>query len=110
MSSKAGFLKRVMNSLIDARERDALRSTHQYLLGLSDGFLREMGISRELLRQGPDAWPWRVEQSPHNNRGVSGAMSAAGAGRNSQTVSDDRTGHEAIRPANRLNTGDKLAA
>lgn len=110
MSRKAGFLKRVMNALIEARERDAQRGTQQFLLGLSDGFLKEMGISRELLRQGPVAWPWRVEQAPRNHLGASGAMGAVSVGSYAHAVTDDRAGHEAARAANRLNSGDKLAA
>ena len=61
MSSKSGFFSRVGRSLMEGMERNAQRQTRQYLLGLSDEFLAEMGISRKLLAQGPDAWPWRIE-------------------------------------------------
>ena len=61
MSSKQGFFSRIGKSLMEGMERSAQRQTRQYLLGLSDEFLAEMGISRKLLAQGPDAWPWRVD-------------------------------------------------
>jgi len=61
MSSKQGFFGRIGRALIEGMERNAQRQTRQYLLGLSDEFLVEMGISRKLLAQGPDAWPWRID-------------------------------------------------
>ena len=88
-----------MNALIEGAERNAQRQTRQYLLGLSDGFLKEMGISRELLKQGPDAWPWRLEEAPRG-----------GGPRLSAVTGEVRTGSDTQRAANRIGTDDKLAA
>ena len=60
MSSKQGFFSRIGRSLMEGMERNAQQHTRQYLLGLSDEFLAEIGISRKLLAQGPQAWPWRT--------------------------------------------------
>ena len=71
MSSKQGFFSRFGRTLIDGMERNAQRQTRQYLLGLSDEFLEEMGISRKLLAQGADAWPWRINDDARNAFGQS---------------------------------------
>jgi hypothetical protein len=57
-------LKRIMHALTDALESSAQKRTREYLLGLSDRHLDDMGLSRERLKQGPDAWPWRKPDDP----------------------------------------------
>ena len=65
MSTNMTFLKRIMHSLTTAMERSAQNRTRQYLLGLTDRHLEDMGLSRELIKQGPKAWPWRApDESP----------------------------------------------
>ena len=64
MSNQGSFLKRVVDNLIEARERAVQRQVRQYLRGLSDRQLADMGFSRELLEQGPQAWPWRAAVEP----------------------------------------------
>ena len=59
MTTNMNPLKRIMQSLTGALERSAQTRTREYLLGLSDRHLDDMGLSRELLKQGPNAWPWR---------------------------------------------------
>jgi uncharacterized protein YjiS (DUF1127 family) len=58
MTTNTNFLTRMMQVLTDALERNAHQRTREYLLGLSDRHLDDMGLSRELLKQGPKAWPW----------------------------------------------------
>jgi uncharacterized protein YjiS (DUF1127 family) len=64
MTTTMNSLKRIMHALTDALERSAQKRTREYLLGLSDGHLDDMGLSRELLKQGPEAWPWRKPGDP----------------------------------------------
>lgn len=64
MTTTMNYLKRIMHALIDALERSAQKRTREYLLGLSDRHLDDMGLSRELLKQGPEAWPWRKSDDP----------------------------------------------
>ena len=64
MSTNVTFLKRIMHSLTTALERSAQNRTRQYLLGLTDRHLEDMGLSRELIKQGPKAWPWRAPNEP----------------------------------------------
>ena len=64
MTTTMNSLKRIMHALTDALERSAQKRTREYLLGLSDRHLDDMGLSRELLKQGPDAWPWRKPGDP----------------------------------------------
>ena len=59
MTTIMNYLKRIMHALTDALERSAQQRTREYLLGLSNRHLDDMGISRELLQQGSKAWPWR---------------------------------------------------
>lgn len=64
MSNQVSLFKRVVNTLIEARERAVQRHVRQYLRGLSDRQITDMGFSRELLEQGPKAWPWRAPVEP----------------------------------------------
>ena len=91
-------MKRIMNAWMEGMERSAQRQARQYLLGLSDSFLKDMGISRELLKQGPDAWPWRLEEAPRGDLKLSANTSSLDAQSGSPLTSNDR------------NTGEKLAA
>ncbi len=40
----------------------ALHKTRAHLMGLTDRQLDDAGISRYLLNQGVDAWPWREQE------------------------------------------------
>lgn len=64
MTTNMNPLKRIMQSLTGALERSAQTRTREYLLGLSDRHLDDMGLSRQLLKQGPSAWPWRKLSDP----------------------------------------------
>lgn len=59
MNTSKTFVNRIIHALTDAQERSARKQTRAYLLSLSDRFLDDMGLSRELIKQGPEAWPWR---------------------------------------------------
>lgn len=105
MSNRGSFLKRVVNRLIEARERGVQRHVRQYLRGLSDRQLEDMGFSRELLEQGPQAWPWRAPVG-------ASATSAWGHGRNRDGIAQAadyvrRDREQAVQP---VTTDDKLAA
>ena len=97
MIKKASFLERVMNCLIEARERKARVDIRQHLRGLSDRHLEDMGLSRELINQGPKAWPWRAPVEPHDAPMLAAAM----RGRKTEGQS---------QPANQSGADDKLAA
>jgi uncharacterized protein YjiS (DUF1127 family) len=70
MSNKLTFLGRIRHAL----ERSAERRAREYLLGLSDRHLDDMGLSRQRIKQGPSAWPWRKAEDPLPVPGLSGAM------------------------------------
>ena len=70
MSNKLTFLGRIRHAL----ERSAELRARQYLLGLSDRHLDDLGLSRKLIEQGPDAWPWRKLEDPLPVPGLSAAM------------------------------------
>lgn len=97
MTSKSGFFSRIGRSLMEGMERNAQLHTRQYLLGLSDEFLAEIGISRKLLAQGPDAWPWRIDGQ------AQGAMSEPSLG----ALNVNKT---PVPAANDRGAKDKLAA
>ncbi len=112
MSSTMTFLKRIMNVLTDARERNAQKHTRRYLLGLSDRNLEDMGFSRELLEQGLNGWPWRTAEEPLGVPGLSTAMRQRNTDNGAQPANDDR-GHRDIGQAvgfNRPDSDRKLAA
>jgi uncharacterized protein YjiS (DUF1127 family) len=56
MTTRQTFFQRITQF----SERVAHERTRRYLVGLDDRNLEDMGFSRELLEQGPKAWPWRV--------------------------------------------------
>ena len=97
MTNKTSFLQRVMKTLIDARERKARVDISQHLGGLSDRHLEDMGFSRELINQGPKAWPWRAPDEPHGAPMLAAAMQA-------------RNAESQAQPENQLDNDDKLAA
>lgn len=97
MSNKTSFLGRVMNVLLEARERKARVDISQHLNSLSDRHLEDMGFSRELINQGPKAWPWRTPAEPHGTPMLAAAMQA-------------RKAEGQTQPENQLNNDDKLAA
>ncbi len=69
MSNKLTFLGRIMHAL----ERSAGRRAREYLLALSDSHLADLGLSRKLIEQGPNAWPWRKVEDPLPVPGLSAA-------------------------------------
>ncbi len=105
MSNRVSVLKRIVDSLIDARERAARREIRQYLRGFSDRHLEDMGFSRELLEQGPRAWPWRAPVEPY------GAPKWA-HGRNPQgsAHASDQVGRDGERAGYPVNADEQLAA
>jgi uncharacterized protein YjiS (DUF1127 family) len=70
MSNKLTFLRRIINAF----ERSAETRARDYLLSLSDRHLDDMGLSRELIKQGPDAWPWHKAEDSLSAPGLSAAM------------------------------------
>ena len=110
MNKTATFLKRMMRALTDALERNGQQRTREYLLGLSDRHLEDMGFSRELIKQGPKAWPWRIPEEPSGT--LSAAMRQHKNGGIEQPI-DYVHGDHGIEQAtgfNRPATDDKLAA
>lgn len=112
MKTTMTFIKRIMNALIDARERSAQKRTGQYLLGLSDRYLEDIGFSRELLEQGPKAWPWRAPQEPLGTPKLIAAMRGLNTDSEAQPtdLERDRRGIEEAVRLNLPDTGTKLAA
>jgi len=110
MSKTATFLKRMMRALTDALERNGQQRTREYLLGLSDRHLEDMGFSRELIKQGPNAWPWRIPEEPAGT--LSAAMRQHKTDGIERPVDFDRGGHgiEQATGFNRPVADDKLAA
>jgi hypothetical protein len=103
MTTNMTLLKRFM----DARERSAQKHAQQYLLGLSDLHLEDMGLSRELIKQGPKAWPWHKADEPLAASRMPAAM------RDVNTDSGAPSARPAIEQATRFNRPDtetKLAA
>ena len=86
-----------MNVLLEARERKARVDIRHHLSGLSDRHLEDMGFSRELIDQGPNAWPWRTAAEPHG--GPKLAATAQGCNTNGQA-----------QQADQISNDDKLAA
>ena len=109
MSTRATFLKRIMNSLVDARERAAQRRIRQYLRGLSDRHLEDIGISGELLEQGPNAWSWRMADELHGGPLLATAMRGPDTDSETQPADQNR-GRRGAAQADQFGTDDKLAA
>ena len=109
MSTRATFLKRIMNSLVDARERAAQRRIHQYLRGLGDRHLEDIGISGELLEQGPKAWPWRMADELHGGPLLATAVRRRNTDSETRPADQDR-GRRGTAQADQFGTDDKLAA
>ena len=86
-----------MNTLIEARERKARVDIRQHLRGLSDRHLEDMGFSRDLIDQGPKAWPWRTPVEPQGAPMLATAMK----GRNTEGQA---------RQPNQTGADEKLAA
>lgn len=53
----------MLNKLKAHMHNYALRKTRIQLLNLSDNQLEDVGISRELLKEGISSWPWREGQT-----------------------------------------------
>ena len=105
MSNRVNIFKSIIDSLIEARERAVRRDIRQYLRGFTDRHLEDMGFSRELLEQGPRAWPWRAPVEPH---GVANWARA----RNPQESAhaSDQAGRVSERAGYPVNTDEQLAA
>jgi hypothetical protein len=97
MTNKTNFLERVMKTLIEARERKARVDIHQHLSGLSDRHLEDMGFSRDLINQGPKAWPWHAPVEPQGAPMLAAAMQ----GRNTESQ---------VQQPNQTGADEKLAA
>ncbi len=109
MSNRTSFLKNIVNDLIAARERAVQLRIRQHLGGLSDRHLEDMGISRELLEQGPEAWPWRAPVEPHGAPMLSAAMRGLNADSETRPA-DHNHGRPGTAQADQFNADDKLAA
>ena len=112
MTAKVNPFKRIMHAFTDALERSAQARTREYLLGLSDRHLHDMGLSRELLKQGPKAWPWRNSEDPLIASWSPAAMHELNTDTDAQPANADRRrpGMEQAALLNRCNTDTKLAA
>ena len=87
MTTKDTFLSRIIHGLTDAFERAGEERARAYLLGLSNAHLSDMGLSRELIKQGPKAWPWHAEDQL-------AATGSHGAMRDIKPVGQVKTAHQ----------------
>ena len=55
-------LNRIWQWLARSSERRGVEVTRRALLELDDRTLADIGVSRALLKLGPQAWPWRPER------------------------------------------------
>ena len=108
MTTNVSFPKRMMNALTDALERNAQQHTREYLLGLSDGFLADMGLSRELIKQGPEAWPWGIPQQPVAT--LAAPLKERNTDSDAQSTDHERRNSEQAVGYNRRATDTKWAA
>ncbi|MGD2141701.1 MAG: hypothetical protein PVH25_15010 [Burkholderiales bacterium] len=100
MSNTRSFLQRFIQSFNEGFERSAQMRARNYLLGMSEEFLAELGISQALVVKGPEAWPWRLADQPRADLRVT-----AGTAETRPAAADsERTGHYDQR------TEPKLAA
>ena len=109
MSNRTSFLRSIVDDLIEARERAVQLRIRQHLRGLSDRHLEDMGLSRELLEQGAEAWPWRAPVEPHGAPMLAAAMRGLNADGEAQPTGHDR-GRPGTGQADQFVTDDKLAA
>jgi uncharacterized protein YjiS (DUF1127 family) len=112
MTATMNPFKRIMHAFTESLERSAQARTREYLLGLSDRHLDDMGLSRELLKQGPSAWPWRKSEDPLIASWSPAAMHEPNTDSDAQAANVDRRrpGMEQAALLNRRNTDTKLAA
>jgi len=54
--------EKIAAALFQVGENSAKLRTMQVMRGLNDNFLQAIGVSREQLDKGPEAWPWREDQ------------------------------------------------
>lgn len=59
MNKLSAFMKNFANGI----ERYGKHRVRNELLAMSDRQLLDIGYSRDLLRQGVDFWPWRLEKT-----------------------------------------------
>ena len=109
MSNRTSFLRSILDDLIEARERSVQLRIRQHLRGLSDRHLEDMGLSRELLEQGPKAWPWRAPVQPHGAPMLAAAMRGLNSNGEAQPA-DHNHGRPGTAQAEQFGTDDKLAA
>jgi uncharacterized protein YjiS (DUF1127 family) len=106
------LLTRIMQVLTNALERNAQQRTREYFLGLSDRHLDDIGLSRELLKQGPKAWPWRKLDEPLAALGIPAVIREVNTDSGAQPADFDR-GRSTIKQAARFirpGTETELAA
>lgn len=108
MKTRSTFFERFSKVLIDAREHAVRRRVRQYLRGLTDRQLEDMGFSRALLEQGPKAWPWRVPAELDGGASLAAALRARKADSPKQPV--DYIRRDTGRTGYPFDTDDKLAA
>ena len=110
MSREVSFLRRIMNSLINARERAVQVRIRQYLRGLSDRHLEEMGFSRELLEQGPKAWPWYEPGVALGERGLTAIIREDNVDSDGHPIEQGRRSMENAAQSELRGSDAKLAA
>lgn len=108
MKTRSTFVERLSKALIDAREHAVRRRVRQYLRGLTDRQLEDMGFSRALLEQGPKAWPWRVPAELDGGASLAAALRARKAEGAIQPA--DYVRSDSGRGDYPLATDDRLAA
>ena len=108
MKTRSTFVERLSKALIDAREHAVRRRVRQYLRGLTDRQLEDMGFSRALLEQGPKAWPWRVPAELDGGASLAAALRAREAERAIQPA--DYVRGDSGRGDYPLDSSDRLAA
>lgn len=55
------MISQIKSLLLDSLRNFGRNRLRSRLLGSSDRVLQDMGFSRELLLQGVEAWPWRMD-------------------------------------------------
>jgi hypothetical protein len=116
MSTNTTFLKHIVHAYTDARARNAQLHTREYLLGLGNGYLDHMHLSRQLIKQGPNAWPWRkLEKWPKLQQplivpGLSAVIDEPNNDGQSANVDQGRRGTGQVAGFDRTQSGNKLAA
>ena len=59
------FFTKIKNKIIEAQKIAGYARTAKELLKLSDRQLEDIGFSRDLLKRGVSAYPWREQEITH---------------------------------------------